>query len=106
MIKTCLLPLVFDFYSSHYFLFFPSYKQLEQCSTSVFTTTINAIMRSTLFYSVLASGITSVLSDASISTFANSLTLSASFDPIKPAYWTGLPHHRRTPFSVSPDGKS
>jgi hypothetical protein len=63
-------------------------------------------MRSTLFYSVLASGITSVLSDASISTFANSLTLSASFDPIKPAYWTGLPHHRRTPFSVSPDGKS
>ncbi|PQE24278.1 hypothetical protein CJF31_00002522 [Rutstroemia sp. NJR-2017a BVV2] len=55
---------------------------------------------------LLASGITSVLSDASISTFANSLTLSASFDPIKPAYWTGLPHHRRTPFSVSPDGKS
>lgn len=22
------------------------------------------------------------------------------------AYWTGLPHHRRTPFAVSPDGKS
>ncbi|ESZ89975.1 hypothetical protein SBOR_9637 [Sclerotinia borealis F-4128] len=63
-------------------------------------------MRSTLFYSVLASGITSVFGDASISTFPNSLTLAASFDPIKAAYWTGLPHHRRTPFSVSPDGNS
>ncbi|KAF7867331.1 hypothetical protein EAF04_005414 [Stromatinia cepivora] len=63
-------------------------------------------MRSTLFYSVLASGITSTLGDASISTFPNSLTLAASFDPIKPAYWTGLPHHRRTPFSISPDGNS
>lgn len=63
-------------------------------------------MRSTLFYSVLASGITSVLGDASISTFPNSLTLASKFDPIKAAYWTGLPHHRRTPFSVSPDGKS
>ncbi|KAF4630865.1 hypothetical protein G7Y89_g7272 [Cudoniella acicularis] len=41
-----------------------------------------------------------------ISSFPNSLALSASFDPIKAAYWTGLPHHRRTPFSVSPDGKS
>ncbi|CAD6448114.1 700cb822-c2cd-41ec-a2bd-f26133829b14 [Sclerotinia trifoliorum] len=63
-------------------------------------------MRSTLFYSVLASGITSALGDASISTFPNSLNLAASFDPIKSAYWTGLPHHRRTPFSISPDGKS
>ncbi|APA06979.1 hypothetical protein sscle_02g017490 [Sclerotinia sclerotiorum 1980 UF-70] len=63
-------------------------------------------MRSTLFYSVLASGITSALGDASISTFPNSLNLAASFDPIKAAYWTGLPHHRRTPFSISPDGKS
>ncbi|KAH8895892.1 hypothetical protein GQ53DRAFT_854114 [Thozetella sp. PMI_491] len=34
------------------------------------------------------------------------LTLSNSFDPIKAAYWTGLPHHRRTPFSVSSTGKS
>ncbi|RAL68307.1 hypothetical protein DID88_007037 [Monilinia fructigena] len=63
-------------------------------------------MRSTLFYSVLASSITSALGDASISTFPNSLNLAANFDPIKAAYWTGLPHHRRTPFSVSPDGKS
>ncbi|EMR86129.1 hypothetical protein BcDW1_5349 [Botrytis cinerea BcDW1] len=63
-------------------------------------------MRSTLFYSVLASGITSALGDASISTFPDSLALAANFDPIKAAYWTGLPHHRRTPFSVSPDGNS
>ncbi|QSZ31054.1 hypothetical protein DSL72_000615 [Monilinia vaccinii-corymbosi] len=63
-------------------------------------------MRSTLFYSVLASGITSVLGDVSISTFPNSLNLAADFDPIKPAYWTVLAHHRRTPLSVSPDGKS
>jgi hypothetical protein len=62
-------------------------------------------MRFTLLSLLVASG-SSVLADPSISSFPNSLTLSASFDPIKAAYWTGLPHHRRTPFSVSPDGKS
>lgn len=34
------------------------------------------------------------------------MILESSFDPIKAAYWTGLPHYRRTPFKVSPDGKS
>ena len=34
------------------------------------------------------------------------MTLSPSFDPIKSVYWTSLLYHRRTPFSVSPDGKS
>lgn len=66
-------------------------------------------MRFTLISALVAGSITSVLGDASISSissFPNSLTLSSSFDCIKPAYWTGLPHHRRTPFSVSPDGKS
>ena len=63
-------------------------------------------MHFTLFSALVAGSITSVLGDASISSFPNSLTLSSSFDPIKAAYWTGLPHHRRTPFSVSPDGKS
>ncbi|RDW94450.1 hypothetical protein BP5796_00213 [Coleophoma crateriformis] len=48
--------------------------------------------------------ISTVLADVSITSFANSLKLGSSFDPIKAAYWTGLPHHRRTPFSVSPDG--
>jgi hypothetical protein len=63
-------------------------------------------MHFTLISALIAGSITSVLGDASISSFPNSLTLSSSFDPIKAAYWTGLPHHRRTPFSVSPDGKS
>jgi len=63
-------------------------------------------MRLTLISSILAFGITTVLGDASISKFPNSLTLSSPFDPIQAAYWTGLPHHRRTPFAVSPDGKS
>jgi hypothetical protein len=34
------------------------------------------------------------------------MTLAHSFNPVKEAYWTGYPHHRRTPFAVSPDGKS
>lgn len=63
-------------------------------------------MRLTLIFSLIACGIASVSGDASISKFPNTLTLSAPFDPIIPAYWTGLPHHRRTPFAVSPDGKS
>jgi hypothetical protein len=63
-------------------------------------------MRFTLFSALVAGSISSVLGDVSISSFPNTLTLSSSFDPIKAAYWTGLPHHRRTPFSVSPDGKS
>lgn len=63
-------------------------------------------MRYTFVSSVVACAVTSVLGDASISSFPNSLALSSSFDPIKAAYWTGLPHHRRTPFSVSPDGNS
>ena len=36
----------------------------------------------------------------------NVLALDYEFDPVKAAYWTGYPHHRRTPFAVSPDGKS
>ncbi|CUS13064.1 unnamed protein product [Tuber aestivum] len=46
------------------------------------------------------------LSSGSLQKFPNALALGNSFDPIIAAYWTGLPHHRRTPFSVSPDGKS
>ncbi|KAI9048729.1 hypothetical protein LZ554_007560 [Drepanopeziza brunnea f. sp. 'monogermtubi'] len=55
---------------------------------------------------VLLASATSVLTEPSVSSFPNSLTLSSPFDPIKAAYWTGLPHHRRTPFAVSPDGTS
>ncbi|KAF7164711.1 hypothetical protein CNMCM6106_001123 [Aspergillus hiratsukae] len=34
------------------------------------------------------------------------LALNFNFNPVKAAYWTNYPHHRRTPFAVSPDGKS
>ncbi|KAG8712128.1 hypothetical protein FRC08_015001 [Ceratobasidium sp. 394] len=46
------------------------------------------------------------LSTSNLKISSDTLTLPASFDPIQAAYWTGLPHHRRTPFAVSPDGKS
>jgi hypothetical protein len=46
------------------------------------------------------------LDSSSLTQFKDSLTLSSSFGPVKEAYWTGYPHHRRTPFAVSPDGLS
>ncbi|KAI8176558.1 hypothetical protein K4K48_008710 [Colletotrichum sp. SAR 10_66] len=46
------------------------------------------------------------LTSSSLEKHVDSVTLSKSFNPIKEAYWTGYPHHRRTPFAVSPDGKS
>ncbi|KZL84542.1 hypothetical protein CI238_05259 [Colletotrichum incanum] len=46
------------------------------------------------------------LTSTSLEKHVDSATLSKSFNPIKEAYWTGYPHHRRTPFAVSPDGKS
>ncbi|CAE6450862.1 unnamed protein product [Rhizoctonia solani] len=46
------------------------------------------------------------LSASSLKVSDDTLTLPVSFDPIEAAYWTGLPNHRRTPFAVSPDGKS
>lgn len=46
------------------------------------------------------------LTSSSLKTHVDSLTLTSSFNPVKDSYWTGYPHHRRTPFAVSPDGKS
>ncbi|RBR26218.1 uncharacterized protein FIESC28_01001 [Fusarium coffeatum] len=46
------------------------------------------------------------LSSSSLENHVDTLTLGSSFNPVKEAYWTGLPHHRRTPFAVSPDGKN
>lgn len=46
------------------------------------------------------------LTESSLETHVDAVTLSSSFNPIKEAYWTGYVHHRRTPFSVSPDGKT
>ena len=45
------------------------------------------------------------ISSSSLETHVNSLALSAPFNAIKESYWTGYPHHRRTPFALSPDGK-
>ncbi|KAI0965028.1 hypothetical protein F4678DRAFT_346411 [Xylaria arbuscula] len=58
----------------------------------------------------LACAFTPVLSQGfnstSLEKHVDSLALDFSFKPVKEAYWTNLPHHRRTPFAVSPDGKS
>ncbi|KAF2127376.1 hypothetical protein P153DRAFT_295688, partial [Dothidotthia symphoricarpi CBS 119687] len=64
------------------------------------------MLTTSFFLSVLASTVTAQLSDSNLVKHVGSLSLSASFNPIQEAYWTGLPHHRRTPFAVSPDGKS
>ena len=53
----------------------------------------------------IAQGI-SGLSESSLQKHVDSVTLSHSFNPIISAYWTSYPHHRRTPFAVSPDGKT
>ena len=49
---------------------------------------------------------TAALLEGDLKTHVGSLSLSSTFNPVKDAYWTGYPHHRRTPFAVSPDGKS
>ncbi|KAF2018256.1 hypothetical protein BU24DRAFT_344419, partial [Aaosphaeria arxii CBS 175.79] len=64
------------------------------------------MLPSTLFLSCLVGAVTAAFSDSSLEKHANVLKLSASFNPVKESYWTGYPHHRRTPFAVSPDGKS
>ena len=46
------------------------------------------------------------LSKSSLEKHVDTLSLSHSFDPIIGAYWTNYPHHRRTPFAVSPDGSA
>lgn len=44
------------------------------------------------------------LTESSMKNYVGSLALDYSFNPVKEAYWTSLPHHRRTPFALSPDG--
>ncbi|KAF2846281.1 hypothetical protein T440DRAFT_405924, partial [Plenodomus tracheiphilus IPT5] len=64
------------------------------------------MLSKSLFLSLLAGAAVAQLSESNLKTHVGSLTLSASFNPVKESYWTGYPHHRRTPFAVSPDGKS
>ncbi|KAF2664781.1 hypothetical protein BT63DRAFT_448583 [Microthyrium microscopicum] len=46
------------------------------------------------------------LTSGSLQSYPNALALEYAFNPVIPSYWTNLPHHRRTPFALSPDGKS
>jgi len=41
-----------------------------------------------------------------LKTWVDAVPLQHPFNPIIPAYWTGLPHHRRIPFDIAPDGKT
>ena len=56
--------------------------------------------RLTLAVSVVSLAVAQI-SDSTFNKHPNALKIPSSFDPIIPAYWTGLPHHRRTPFAVS-----
>lgn len=60
----------------------------------------------TLVLSLFSAASSAALTESNLETHVGALSLSASFNPVKDAYWTGYPHHRRTPFAVSPDGKS
>ncbi|ROW06372.1 hypothetical protein VPNG_07525 [Cytospora leucostoma] len=46
------------------------------------------------------------LTNSSLETYVDVVTLSNNFNPVKAAYWTGYVHHRRTPFAVSPSGSA
>ncbi|KAL9106949.1 MAG: hypothetical protein Q9227_008072 [Pyrenula ochraceoflavens] len=61
---------------------------------------------STAFSFLFLSGLLAEAQLSSLESHVDVLDLGFSFNPVKPAYWTSLPHHRRTPFAVSPDGKS
>ena len=63
-------------------------------------------MHSTFVFSLFASVVSAQLSSSNLEKHVGTLALSSSFGPVKESYWTGYPHHRRTPFAVSPDGKS
>ncbi|KAK5167615.1 uncharacterized protein LTR77_007314 [Saxophila tyrrhenica] len=56
-------------------------------------------------YSITALAAPSVPS-LKLKKYVDALPLEFNFNPVISAYWTGLPHHRRTPFAVSADGKT
>ncbi|KAF2466857.1 uncharacterized protein BDR25DRAFT_235738, partial [Lindgomyces ingoldianus] len=64
------------------------------------------MLLSTFILSFLYSGASAAATGIVLEKHVSALSLSASFNPIKESYWTGYPHHRRTPFALSPDGKS
>ncbi|KIY51670.1 hypothetical protein FISHEDRAFT_70642 [Fistulina hepatica ATCC 64428] len=54
-------------------------------------------------FAILFSSTASASTVVTVETFENLFGLSRSFDLIKAAHWTDLPHYRRTPFNVSPN---
>ncbi|KAF2690682.1 hypothetical protein K458DRAFT_438517 [Lentithecium fluviatile CBS 122367] len=64
------------------------------------------MLHATLIFSLFGAAVSGALTESNLKTHVGSLSLAAQFSPVKEAYWTGYPHHRRTPFAVSPDGKS
>ncbi|KAK9850320.1 hypothetical protein MYU51_012217 [Penicillium brevicompactum] len=65
-------------------------------------------MRGTFVLLLLSAalGASAAVSKSNLKSHVDVLALDYSFNPVEPSYWTGYPHHRRTPFAVSPDGKS
>ncbi|KAF2635916.1 hypothetical protein P280DRAFT_410609, partial [Massarina eburnea CBS 473.64] len=64
------------------------------------------MLHSSFILSLFSAVASAALSESNLETHVGALTLTAKFNPVKEAYWTGYPHHRRTPFAVSPDGNS
>lgn len=63
-------------------------------------------MRGTFAFLLSAAlGASASLTKSNLKAHVDVLALDYAFDPVKASYWTGYPHHRRTPFAVSPDGK-
>jgi hypothetical protein len=60
------------------------------------------MIRLSLFLPLVYPAITVVaqLGASSLTKYPNVLALTSPFNPVKAAYWTALPHHRRTPFAV------
>lgn len=64
-------------------------------------------MRSVLsFFALCGSFAVAQLSSTNLQSYVDVASLSGSVNPVVETYWTGYPHHRRTPFALSPDGKS
>ncbi|OJZ80522.1 hypothetical protein ASPFODRAFT_38223 [Aspergillus luchuensis CBS 106.47] len=65
-------------------------------------------MRGSFALSLLSAalGASAALTESNLQTYVDVLALDSSFNPIEAAYWTDYVHHRRTPFAVSPDGKT
>ncbi|USP76685.1 uncharacterized protein yc1106_03959 [Curvularia clavata] len=64
------------------------------------------MLHSVFLLSLLTSTAFAQLCESNLKTYVGSLALPTTFSPVKTAGLTGLPHHHRTPFAVSPDGKS